>query len=83
MRARRDGAKQVIQVQCCICHRLRVNGSWVNVPEPPEDAHNLSHTYCPDCARRTFPELWSRIIERVPVIGGLLDTKPGTYDNVI
>ena len=76
-------AKQVIQVQCCVCHRLHMNDNWVNAPEVAQDAHNISSTYCPGCAQQSFPELWARIVERAAVVGGLLDAEPGPCDNTI
>ena len=65
----------MIQVQCCVCQRFRRDGKWSAAPETAAKPHNLSHTYCPDCACQVFPKLLAHIAEHVPLIEGLLGAK--------
>jgi hypothetical protein len=45
-----------MQVQCCVCKKLRVGRSWV---KPSEDVsqHDLSHGYCPACLDKARKEI--------------------------
>jgi hypothetical protein len=43
-------------VQCCVCKLYQLRGTWVN-KVPHVKPHNVSHTYCPTCAKEVLSEL--------------------------
>ena len=44
-------------VQCCVCKKVRTNGSWTEPGERTEDAMSVSHGYCPECAAHAFAQI--------------------------
>ena len=54
--------KKII-MQCCGCYKVRnESGEWDFVKEPPQDKKPLiSHTVCPDCLVKLYPDLASAI----------------------
>jgi len=41
---------------CSGCHRIKVNGEWVIVPDRPATDQD-SHGICPDCRKIFYPEM--------------------------
>jgi len=41
---------------CSGCHRIKVNGEWVIVPDRPATDRD-SHGICPDCKKIFYPEM--------------------------
>ena len=54
--------KEII-MQCCACYKVRNEaGEWQFVKEAPLDKNTLlSHTVCPSCLVKLYPELASTI----------------------
>jgi hypothetical protein len=46
-----------MKVQCCVCKKVRTEGSWETVPGPFTGGEPISHGYCPVCADAAFAEL--------------------------
>ena len=46
-----------LEVQCCVCRRLRREDDWVVVANPDAYAAAASHGYCPECAQQAFEEI--------------------------
>jgi hypothetical protein len=50
-------------VQCCQCKKVKVSGtnvarpSWVDNRRVEFDPREVSHGYCPSCARKAFAEI--------------------------
>ena len=57
------GPGKKIIMQCCACYKVRhESGEWDFVKEPPQDKKPLiSHTICPDCLVKLYPDLASAI----------------------
>ena len=48
-------------VQCCVCEKVKVNGSWFATAKPVNPHETaISHGYCPACAEEAFGELYRR-----------------------
>jgi len=43
-----------ITIICCYCHRIKVDGEWIVVPDRPATDRE-SHGICPDCAKVFYP----------------------------
>jgi len=43
-----------MDVQCCVCKKIRVEGRWVESDAAPRE---VSHGYCPVCADDAFREV--------------------------
>ena len=48
-------------VQCCKCHKVRVDDHWVDLPRPVRLSGQVSHGYCPKCAEEAFAEIHKHI----------------------
>ena len=57
------GPGKKIIMQCCACYKVRnASGEWQFVKETPPDNNTLlSHTVCPDCLVKLYPDLASAI----------------------
>ena len=49
-----------MEVQCCVCKRIRTTDKWVFRPRVGVVASEISHGYCPDCAEATFAKIRAR-----------------------
>ena len=55
-------------IECCVCKRMRADGRWVHRDDPgPADA-DVSHGYCPECARKAFKEI--QLLHAKPMVAG-------------
>ena len=46
-----------MEVQCCVCKRIRVDGLWVQRDQTLPHTKETSHGYCPSCADDAFREV--------------------------
>ena len=44
-------------IQCCVCKKFRHEGRWGTAATIVNHDGRISHSYCPECARRAFEEL--------------------------
>jgi len=53
-----------MKVKCCVCDKVRKDGTWV--PAEPQERFdgNVSHGYCPECAETAFREIRALRYER-------------------
>lgn len=49
-----------MEVQCCVCKKIRTSGKWVIRPRSGVIASETSHGYCPDCAEAASAEIRAR-----------------------
>jgi len=50
-------------VQCCMCHRVRVETNWVRVRDPAAVSRTASHTFCPRCEQQ-FRRRWGLVMKK-------------------
>ena len=51
---------KVMVVRCCVCGKERVDGEWVEPPEPDDESAErlaVSHSYCPECVEAVRAEI--------------------------
>ena len=46
-----------MQVQCCVCKRVRKEGRWERLKRREALQGEVSHGYCPRCASKVLEEL--------------------------
>ena len=46
-----------MEVQCCVCKKIRVEGRWTVIDTHAPRAAETSHGYCPSCADDAFREV--------------------------
>lgn len=46
-----------MEVQCCVCKKVRVDGQWMSPDLTPPVPNETSHGYCPVCADDAFREV--------------------------
>lgn len=44
-------------VQCCLCQKVRQGKQWESVSESTKLPKEVSHGYCPTCAKQAFEEI--------------------------
>lgn len=49
-----------MQVQCCVCKRVRREGHWVRLKRAETLRDNVSHGYCPRCASKVLEDIRSQ-----------------------
>lgn len=49
-------------VQCCVCHRVRDEGDWVE-SLAVLDQSKISHGYCPRCAAQAYEQVRQHLRE--------------------
>ena len=53
-------------IQCCVCRKIRQGTSWVAAQQTPQNRNEVSHSYCPECAKRAIEEIRSQSKPLVP-----------------
>lgn len=51
---KKSHSKDELVSVCSFCKRYLVDNKWIHLPERPSWAKNVSHGYCPDCAKKHF-----------------------------
>lgn len=46
-----------MEVQCCVCKKIRVDGLWIETDTTQPRPRETSHGYCPICADDAFREV--------------------------
>ena len=46
-----------MEVQCCVCKKIRNGDRWVSVQKKDLPSRSISHGYCPKCADAAFAEI--------------------------
>jgi hypothetical protein len=46
-----------MQVQCCVCQRVRTPEGWTEPESPKALREHVSHGYCPRCAAKALEEI--------------------------
>jgi len=46
-----------MEIQCCVCWKVRTGSTWTAVDHPELVAVHASHGYCPTCASAAFAGL--------------------------
>lgn len=60
-----------MDVQCCVCKKLRHGSRWVPVADSQLDYDGISHGYCPKCAAKAFEEIRRQASYRkLPAVAG-------------
>jgi len=53
-------------VQCCVCHRVKVEDAWKH--RPVERPQEVSHAYCPACLEQSKKAIREEIARRRTVM---------------
>lgn len=46
-----------MDVQCCVCKKIRIDGRWITPLTTESRSAEMSHGYCPTCADDAFREV--------------------------